>query len=119
MEFSERLAVMRKAKGMTQRQLASAAGVHVSQVVRYENGASQPTLDVLRRLAGVLDVSGEQLLFAPDERGPDADMRPLYEAVSRLTEDEKGVVRSVLDAFILRHDVTRRFAAGFIDDGEK
>ena len=119
MQFPERLAVMRKAKGLTQRQLATAVGVHVSQVVRYENGASQTTLDVLRRLAGVLDVNGERLLFAPGERGPDDDMRSYYEAVTRLDEDEKEVVRSVLDAIILRHDVTRRLAAGSIDVGDR
>lgn len=108
MEFPERLVVLRKAKGLTQRELASAIGVHVSQLRRYEAGASQPTLDVLRRMVGVLGVSGEQLLFDTDERGPGDDMRPQYEAVTRLDADEKEVVRSVLDAFILRHDSKRR-----------
>lgn len=118
MEFPERLVVLRKDRGLTQRDLASAIGVHVSQLRRYEAGASQPTLDVLRRMAGVLGVSGEQLLFDTDERGPGDDMRSQYEAVTRLDADEKQVVRSVLDAFILRHDTKRRLAADSAEGGE-
>lgn len=119
MEFPERLVVLRKDRGLTQRDLASEIGVHVSQLRRYEAGASQPTLDVLRRMAGVLGVSGEQLLFDTDERGPGDDMRSQYEAVTRLDADEKQVVRSVLDAFVLRHDTKRRLAADSAEGRER
>ena len=111
MEFPERLVAQRRARGLTQRDLASEIGVHVSQLRRYEAGTSQPTLDVLVRMVGVLGVSGEQLLFDRDERGPADDMRPHFEAVMRLDASEKEVVRSVLDAFVLRHDVKRRLGA--------
>ena len=111
MEFPERLAFLRKARGLTQRQLAADIGIHVSQLLRYEKGTSQPTLDVLGRMAGALGVSGEELLFDSDERGPSDDMRPLYEAVMRLDSSEKAIVRSVLDAFLHRHDARRRLAA--------
>lgn len=84
---------------------------------RYEAGASQPTLDVLRRMAGVLGVSGEELLFDRDERGPGEDLRPLFEAVMRLDSSEKEVVRSVLDAFLHRHDAKRRLCAGSAEGG--
>lgn len=115
MQFPERLTVMRKARGLNQRDLASAIGVHVSQLRRDEAGTSQPTLDVLRRMAGVLGVSGEELFFDRDERGPGDDMRPLFEAVERLDASEKEVVRSVLDAFLHRHDAKRRLSAGSVE----
>ena len=49
--FPARIVELRKEKGFTQQQLAERIGVHVQQLKRYEAGASQPTLDVIRNLA--------------------------------------------------------------------
>ena len=51
--FPQNLAEIRQARGLTQQTLANAAHIHVTQLRRYEAGTSQPTLDVLRRLATV------------------------------------------------------------------
>jgi len=107
MEFPERLATLRKQKGLTQRDLAAAIGIHVTQLRRYEAGTSQPTLDVLRRIAVVLSVSADLLLFDRDERGPGDDLRLEFEAVSRLDAKEKEVVRSVLEGILLKHEARR------------
>ncbi|MGO9130068.1 MAG: helix-turn-helix domain-containing protein, partial [Bryobacteraceae bacterium] len=74
---------------------------------RYEAGASQPTLDVIRRLATALSVSADLLLFGKDERGPDDDLRLQFEAVSRFGAEEKQVVRSLLEGMILKHEARR------------
>ncbi len=44
MEFSKRLAELRKARHLTQQALADAIDINVSQLKRYEAGTSQPTL---------------------------------------------------------------------------
>jgi ribosome-binding protein aMBF1 (putative translation factor) len=54
--------------------LADKLGIHVSQLKRYEAGTSQPTLDVLRKIALSLHVSSDVLLFDEGERGPDEDL---------------------------------------------
>ena len=59
MEFPQRLAALRREKGLTQQTLADTVGVHVTQLRRYEAGASQPTLAVLRKLAVALSVSAD------------------------------------------------------------
>ena len=46
MSFPERLAALRKESGFTQQQMADKIGMHVSQLKRYESGASQPTIEV-------------------------------------------------------------------------
>ena len=51
MEFLERLTALRKERGLTQQALADLVWVHVLQIRRYEGGNSQPTLDVVKRLA--------------------------------------------------------------------
>jgi transcriptional regulator with XRE-family HTH domain len=50
-------------------------GLHISQIRRYEAGDSEPTLDVIRKLAIALSVSADVLVFEEGERGPDEDLR--------------------------------------------
>lgn len=107
MEFPQRLAAFRKAKGLTQQGLADAVSVSVIQIHRYESGSSQPTLDVIRRLAVELGVSADELLFDPGERGPDEDLRLQFEAISRFDPEDKKVARDVLDGLILKHQAKR------------
>jgi transcriptional regulator with XRE-family HTH domain len=106
-DFPQRLADLRKKHSLTQQQLADRIGMHVVQLRRYEAGTSQPTLDVIRKLATALQVSADMLLFGKDERGPDDDLRLQFEAVSRFDEEEKRVVRSLLEGMILKHEARR------------
>ena len=73
--------------------LAEMVEMHISQIRRYESGQSQPTLDVIRKLAMALSVSADMLLFEKDERGPDEELKFQFEAVSRLDPEEKKVIR--------------------------
>jgi transcriptional regulator with XRE-family HTH domain len=106
-DFTQRLAELRKRHSLTQQQLADRIGMHVVQLRRYEAGTSQPTLDVIRKLATVLQVSADMLLFGKDERCPDDDLRLQFEAVSGFDEEEKRVVRSLLEGMILKHEARR------------
>jgi transcriptional regulator with XRE-family HTH domain len=106
MEFPKRLAQVRKQAGMTQQQLADRAGTHVVQIRRYEGGVSQPAVDVLKRLAIALSVSADTLLFDESERGPDEDLRLQFEALSAMSPEEKQVAKAVLEAMIVKNQVT-------------
>ncbi len=105
MEFPKRLAALRKEKGLTQQSLADAVGVHVTQLRRYEAGTSQPTLTVLRKIAVALSVSADVLLFDQDERGPHDELRLKFEALEGMSEEDKRVVASLLDAYIKKHQI--------------
>lgn len=105
MEFPERLAALRKERGLTQQALANQVDVAVLQIHRYENGSSQPTLGVIRRLAIALGVSADMLVFDEKERGPSEALRYQFETVSRLPEHEQEVVRGLLDAVIVKNQV--------------
>lgn len=112
MSFPERVVTLRKQKGWTQQQLADEVGVRVLQIRRYESGASQPTLDAIRRLALALGVTTDELIFDKDERGPDEELRLQFEAITRFTPEEKKVAKAVLESLILKHDANRFSAAG-------
>ena len=62
--FSENLKAYRKAKGLTQEELAVRLHVVRQTVSKWEKGLSVPDADLLVRLAEVLEVSVSQLLGA-------------------------------------------------------
>lgn len=107
MDFPERLVTLRKERGLTQQVLADKVGVAVLQIRRYEGGASQPTLDVIRRLSIALGISADMLVFDADERGPSDTLRYQFEAVSQLPEGEQAVVREVLESLIIKYQARR------------
>ncbi len=107
MAFPQRLVALRKEKHLTQIALAETIGMSVMQIRRYEAGTSQPTLDVLKKLALALSVSADALVFEKDERDPEEDLRLQFEAVSRLPPEHQDVVRTVLESLILKYEATR------------
>jgi len=110
-DFPQRLAAIRKEKGLTQQVLSELINVHVIQLRRYESGASQPTLDVIKRLAVALSVSADMLIFGETGRGPDEELRLQFEAVSRFAPEEKKVIKALLEGMILKHEAKRWSAA--------
>ena len=57
-----RIAIARKAKGMSQKELACELKVSCPTVSDWENGKKNPSISNLQRLAKVLDVSVDYLL---------------------------------------------------------
>ena len=62
MEFREVLTRTRKARGLSQEELASRLGVSRQAVSKWESGASDPSTTNLLALAKLFGVSAEELL---------------------------------------------------------
>lgn len=107
MNFGQRLAALRKGRSMTQQALADLVGCHVTMIRRYEVNETQPTLEVIRKLARALSVSADALVFEQDERGPTDALRLQFEAVSQLPPEEQSVVKEVLDSLIIKYQARR------------
>lgn len=105
--FGQRLSHVRRQQGLTQQVVADRAGVHVTNVRRYEAGKAAPTVHILRNLAIALHVSADALLFDPGERGPGDDLALRLEAVSHLDDDEKAAVLALIESMLLRHEARR------------
>lgn len=103
MTFPKRLAELRKAKHLTQQVLADEIDINVSQLKRYEAGTSQPTLEVLRKLAVILSVNADLLLFDKNERGPDEELRLQFETITRMPKEDKQVIKALLEGMILKY----------------
>ncbi len=80
-EIGDHIRTYRKAKGMTQKELAKLIGKSYSLIQKYEMGITQPPIDVLEKIAHVLEVSISDLtkktlvLELPDTIGKVFDFR--------------------------------------------
>ena len=100
MSFSKRLSKIRKDKKMTQQVMADTIGIHVSQIKRYESGETQPSLEVLRKIALALNISADMLLFDEAEREPADDLKMRFEALDKFSDEEKMIAKTLLDSLI-------------------
>jgi len=107
MSIGARLIALRKEKGLTQQEMADEIGLHVNQIRRYESGSAQPSLEALKKIAVTMSVTIDSLVFGPGERGPDEDLRLQFEAVSQMTEEEKKIIKALLEGMIVKHQTRK------------
>ena len=65
-QLAHKLKVLRFARGWSQESLAVASGLHRTYISNLERGHSNPSLDILERLARAFDTSPAELLRAPE-----------------------------------------------------
>lgn len=66
--FGERLRQLRQARGMTQQELAQKLNLTKASVSAYETSGKYPSVEVLRELAVLFNVSADYLLGLTDDR---------------------------------------------------
>jgi len=98
---------LRKQKNMSQSDLARLVGVHYNHIGRYERGESRPSADTLHRLAAALGVSTDYLIEGTSEeaakaRFEDRELLRQFQEVEHLDEEDKAVVKKLLDAFLTK-----------------
>jgi transcriptional regulator with XRE-family HTH domain len=76
----------------------------------YESGRSQPTLEVIRKLALALDVTADEVVFDAEERRPvvtDKELVKQWEQVEELPEEDRKTVKVVVEGLLLRRQISR------------
>ncbi len=63
--------------------------------------------ETYNRLARALHVSLDALVFEEGERGPSEEMRLQFEAVSLLPDEDRRIVKALLDGMIVKHQAKR------------
>lgn len=109
MTFGKRLAEMRKKRGLTQQQLSELVSLHVTHISNYENERSQPTLAAIRKLALALDVTADELVFAPSERAPQLTNKELikqWERIEDLPEEDRNALKLIVEGLLLRRQIS-------------
>ena len=88
--IGNRIAKFRKAKGMTQEELASQLGVSSQAVSKWENDASCPDISLLPQLSRVLCVTTDELLTGKNDEVklvPAEQRKPLEQLTMRIRVD--------------------------------
>ncbi|MBC2715512.1 MAG: helix-turn-helix transcriptional regulator [Desulfobacteraceae bacterium] len=112
MTFGKNLSKFRKEKGLTQEDLVKRSGVAISQIRRYETSKSTPSLDAITKLVKALGVSIDEMVFdkttgIAGNKIIDRELLEQFEAISIMDEDEKYVVKKILEGVIVKHQVER------------
>ena len=103
------LAFFRKLTGMTQQQIADRLNINRTTYTKYETGGSEPSIEMLKRIAKVMDVDVNALVYdeSPDEiMIADAwnnsfeinnKIKSLRRQIARLTPQEMKQLNSALE----------------------
>ena len=105
--FAERLRDLRKQKNLSQTELGKLAELHYTHIGRFERGASRPSGDTLKRVADALGVTSDYLLEgatndAAKAKFADRELLKQFQEVEQLPDDDKHVVKKLLDAFLTK-----------------
>ena len=99
----DRIRNLRLERGLTHEEMAELANLNVRQVSRYESGETEPTGEILVRIADVFHVSVDYLLGRTDD--PTS-----YLKVDNLTPKERQVIAA------MRHDDIREVLKALVTE---
>jgi transcriptional regulator with XRE-family HTH domain len=110
MSFAIRLKKARVDKGLSQTELANLVGIHYTQIGRYENKGSQPSAEVLAKLANALGVSSDFLTNgSTDELAEntlsDKELLNQFKAIEKMSDNDKNIIKTLIDAFITKRKI--------------
>jgi transcriptional regulator with XRE-family HTH domain len=114
--FGERLARIRKDKGLTQVELAEKVGIIQPALSDYERGRLRPFAEMVARLAIALDVSADTLLGLKarrDGQRQDPETRRLwktFQAVLALPEKDRRAVTRLVQSLVSTKDLSAKAA---------
>ncbi len=107
--LGQRIAHLRKEKGLTQVQFAPQLGLSQQALSHYENGRLRVPLGLLPRLADIFDMTLDELLTGqapsqrPGKRGPVSRLQQQLTAVSSLPKTKQKFVSDMLDTVLAQH----------------
>ena len=104
MDLGEQIKRIRTAKGLSQKEVLNISGLDKAQFSRIENGKTDPSFSTLVKIAKAIGVSLSELFASPDEirevNSHDKSVMEKVALIESLSQDEKNVLYSMLDAFV-------------------
>ena len=112
MGVGERIKELRTLKKLTQSDLAKAVGLTYIQVGRYETQKSNPSSDVLQKLANALDTTTDFLMNGSQDEVvsaqlTDKELLKQFRAVEQLDAEDKHLIKTFIDAFLTKRQVQK------------
>lgn len=110
--LGDRIKQRRKELGLSQSGLADKVGISYAQIGRYETKDAQPPAKTLTAIADALNVSPDFLIYGNvDEKAKakltDPELINQFKAIEEMDEDDRNVVKKLIDAFITKKRVQK------------
>jgi transcriptional regulator with XRE-family HTH domain len=107
MKLAEKLVQLRKERGWSQTELGERIGVHIAHLSRLENDKSQPSVEMLQKLAKAFGVTMDYLMDEEaGEPGPvtiqDKTLTERLQLLDQLDETDRQTVVHVIDAMLTK-----------------
>lgn len=127
MEFKDRIRLLRREAGLTQRETAEKIGVTYRTYQNYEGGASMPSGTVLARLAALFGVRMDMLtekaetplrdtVENPELSALLSEMQALFAGGKLHDEDKKYVIDALTEAFWRSKEINKKYGRKKKDD---
>ncbi len=104
-KLGEKIATLRKEKNITQDKLAQLIKVHGRHLGRIEQGKSNPSAEVIKKIAEVLNVTTDFLLLDNTKeleavKVADKELLRSIEEVDKLDIEDRAVIKRLIQAFV-------------------
>jgi len=97
--LGERIRELRKAKGLTQEQLAELVGVEPRHISRVEGGYSSPSIERLARIAEILEVPIKALFDYMHLNDSKDRLEDIESAISGMSEEYQKIIYKIVRVF--------------------
>lgn len=100
--FGKKLATLRKEKDWTQGDIAKKISMSPRHISKYERGEVLPNAEALIKIAEILNVSVDSLLFDRESKIviEDDDLKVALAAVSQMKDEDKNVIKALIRAYV-------------------
>lgn len=107
MKLREKLVYLRKQKNWSQHELSDQVGVQVTHISRLENGKSQPSVELLRKIAQAFGVTMDYLVDdEADEATPvsikNKSLAKRLELLEQLEQEDQRTIINVIDSMLTK-----------------
>jgi len=109
--FAERLRELREQRGLTQVRLAELQGMAPRRYNRWERGGNTPHLEMLIRIADILQVSLDELVGRSEPHAEPAirnhELHQLVQQLDQLPDEDQLALIRVMDGLVKRTQIDR------------
>ncbi len=99
-KIGDRIAYLRKARGLSQTELAKAVGASREAIGKYERNEAMPSVETARRIASVFGVTLDHLVDEGATASFDGQMVKRLNRIQELDEKDREHLFALMDAFL-------------------
>lgn len=110
LSFGRRLRELRTRRGLSQKELGAAIGVHYMQISKYETGVNFPAVGKVLEIAKVLQVSMDQLFgeVVPDESHvKNLKLLRRFRELETLPKEDQDTAVKLIDALVAQGKIRK------------